>query len=188
MTPHAHPSDTLSRRSALCQLGVGLLSLTGITVGSGCGYTVGAPYATDIRTVHVPTFQCSDYRRGYELQLTEAIQKQIQLRTPYRLAKEPGADTRLSGRIVSISKRAPNLNQYRDPRELELSIAIEVKWEDLRTGQVINQQSVPLQGNAAQLLGNTTFAPETGQSLATGTQDTVNNLARQIVGLMEVPW
>ena len=94
----------------------------------------------------------------------------------------------MSGRIVSISKRAPNLNQYRDPRELELSLAIEVKWEDLRTGQVINQQSVPLQGNAAQLLGNTTYAPETGQSLATGTQDVVNNLARQIVGLMEVPW
>jgi hypothetical protein len=38
------------------------------------------------------------------------------------------------------------------------------------------------------LLGSTSFAPEPGQSMATATQDTVNNLARQIVGLMEVPW
>lgn len=188
MLPHDQSPEHLSRRSALGQLGVGLLALTGMSAVSGCGYTVGAPYATDIRTVHVPTFQCSDYRRGYELQLTEAVQKQIQLRTPYRLTKEPGADTRLTGRIVSIDKRVPNQNKYDDPRELELSIGIEVKWEDLRTGQVINQQTVPLAGNAAQLLGNSTFAPETGQSLATGTQDTVNNLARQIVGLMEVPW
>ncbi len=188
MTPDTPTPDNLSRRSALGQFGMGLLALTGLTGGAGCGYTVGAPYTTDIRTVHVPTFQSSDYRRGYELQLTEAIQKQIQMRTPYRLAKEPGADTRLSGRIVSLNKRVPNLNLYRDSRELEMAMGIEVKWEDLRTGQVINQQTVPLAGNAAQLLGTSTFAPEPGQSLATGTQDLVNNLARQIVGLMEVPW
>ncbi len=177
-----------SRRSAVCQLGAGLLALSGLAGGTGCGYTVGAPYATDIRTVHVPTFLCSDFRRGYELQLTEAVQKQIQLRTPYRLAKEPGADTRLTGRIVSIDKRVPNQNRLDDPRELELSIGVEVKWEDLRSGRVINQQTVPLAGNAAQLLGNTSFAPEAGQSLATGTQETVSILARQIVELMEVPW
>ena len=178
----------LSRRSALCQLGVSLLSLAPIAALSGCGYNVGAPYATNVRTVHVPTFQCSDYRRGYELQLTEAVQKQIQLRTPYRLAKEPGADTRLTGRIVSIDKRVPNVTKNDDPRELQLQVAIEVKWEDLRTGQILNQQTVPLAGNAAQLLGTSTFAPEAGQSLATSTQETVGILARQIVGLMEVPW
>ncbi len=188
MKPQALPLEILTRRSALRQLGVGLFALGGVTVLPGCGYTVGAPYATDIRTVHVPTFDCADYRRGYELQLTEAVQKQIQLRTPYRLAKEPGADTRLTGRIVSIDKRVPNQNKYDDPRELELNIGIEVKWEDLRNGQVINQQTIPLSGNAAQLLGTSTFAPEAGQSLATATQEAVSTLARQVVGLMEVPW
>ncbi len=167
---------------------MGLLSIANLSVLSGCGYTLGAPYATNIRTVHVPTFVCTDFRRGYETQLTEAVQKQIQMRTPYRLAKEPGADTRLTGRIIGIDKREPNQNKYDDPRELELSLGVEVKWEDLRTGQIINQQTVPLAGNAAQLLGTTSFAPEPGQSMATATQDTVNNLARQIVGLMEVPW
>jgi hypothetical protein len=43
-------------------------------------------------------------------------------------------------------------------------------------------------GNAAQVLGTSSFAPEAGQSLATGTQDAVNNIARQVVGLMEIPW
>ena len=188
MKPHIQSLNILSRRLALRQLGASLFALTGLSALPGCGYTVGAPFARDIRTVHVPTFQSADYRRGYELQLTEAVQKQIQLQTPYRLAKEPGADTRLTGRIVSIDKRVPNQNKYDDPRELQLSIGIEVKWEDLRTGQVINQQTVPLSGNAAQLLGTTTFAPEAGQSMATATQETVGILARQIVGLMEVPW
>ena len=188
MKPLDHSPKHLSRRSALCQLGVSLFGIGQFAALSGCGYNVGAPYATNIRTVHVPTFNCSDYRRGYELQLTEAVQKQIQLRTNYRLAKEPGADTRLTGRIVSIDKRVPNLTKRDDPRELQLQIGIEVKWEDLRTGQIINQQTVPLAGNAAQLLGTSTFAPEAGQSMATATQETVGILARQIVGLMEVPW
>lgn len=172
----------------LGQLGVALMWSCAGGVLSGCGYNIGAPHATHVRTVHVPTFQCADFRRGFEFQLTEAVQKQIQMRTPYRLAKEPGADTRLTGRIISIDKRVPNQNRFDDPRELELSIGLEVKWEDLRSGQIINQQTVPLAGNAAQLLGSTSFAPEAGQSMATATQETVNILARQVVGLMEVPW
>lgn len=187
MTITPTPSKPTIRRAALSRVGVLSLMLLSVLV-SGCGYTVGAPYASDVRTVHVPTFQCSDFRRGYELQLTEAVQKQIQLRTPFRLAKEPGADTRLTGRIVSIDKRVPNQTRGDDPRELELSIGVEVKWEDLRTGQVINQQTIPMAGNVAQVLGTTSFAPEAGQSLATATQESVNQLARQIVGLMEIPW
>ncbi len=181
-------STSQTRRSALRQLGLGVLLLGSSAGVLGCGYNIGAPHATHIRTVHVPSFQCADFRRGFDLQLTEAVQKQIQRQTPYRLAKEPGADTRLTGRIISIDKRVPNQNRFDDPRELELSISLEVKWEDLRTGQVINQQTIPVAGNAAQLLGTTSFAPEAGQSLATATQEAVNVLARQVVGLMEVPW
>ena len=77
MKPQALPLEILTRRSALRQLGVGLFSLGGVIAFPGCGYTVGAPYATDIRTVHVPTFECADFRRGYELQLTEAVNDNI---------------------------------------------------------------------------------------------------------------
>lgn len=158
---------------------------------------VGSPYGPEIRTVHVPTFTNDDarssyindgFRRGFELRLTEAIQKQIQTRTPYRLAKEPGADTRLTGRLVQVNKRVENQNRYDDPRELELSMNIEVTWEDLRSGQILAQRTVPVNAQIAQAVVNTSFAPETGQSLATATQDAVDQLARQIVGMMEAPW
>ncbi|MBX3438278.1 MAG: hypothetical protein KF861_12360 [Planctomycetaceae bacterium] len=155
----------------------------------GCaGYMVGGGYAPDIRTVHVPTFTTESYRRGFELQLTEAVQRQIQQRTPYRLAKEPGADTRLTGRVIEIRKDVLTENRFDDPRELQLSLAVEVRWEDLRTGQVLAQRQVPLRGNAAQLITQSSMAPEVGQSLATATQDAVDQMAQQIVGLMEAPW
>jgi hypothetical protein len=157
-------------------------------LAAGCGYMVGNSYAPEISTVHVPTFTSDSFRRGFELQLTEAVQKQIQDRTPYKLAKPPEADTRLVGRIISVDKRVENQNRYDDPRELELAIAVEVRWEDARTGQILSMTEIPVDPQAAHLVSQTSFAPEAGQSLATATQQAVDQLARQIVGMMEAPW
>ena len=154
----------------------------------GCGYQIGSPYPAEYRSIHVPTFTSESFRRGFELQLTEAVQKQIQDRTPFRLANDGNADTRLTGNIVSIDKRPVNQNKYDDPRELEMGIAVEVVWEDLRSGRVLAQRTVPIDARVAHLVVNTSFAPESGQSWATATQDAVDQLASEIVGMMETPW
>ena len=154
----------------------------------GCGYMVGNLYKADVRTVEVPIFQNDTFRRGLEYQLTEAVQKQIQTHTTYRLAKGPGADTRLTGRIVGVRKNVLGETQYDDPRELQLSIYVVVTWEDLRTGQLLATQEVPLQPQAIPVTGQAEFAPEVGHSLATATQDATDRLAQQIVNMMEAPW
>ncbi len=161
------------------------LVICGLT---GCGYMVGSAYGPDVRTVEVPIFQNATYRRNIEYQLTEAVQKEIEARTPFRLAKGPGADTRLTGQIVEIRKDVLGETRYDDPRELQLTIAIKVQWEDLRTGKILAQQEVPVAPDVLPLVGQASFAPEVGQSLATATQDAVNRLAAQIVNMMEVPW
>ncbi|WP_437186109.1 LPS assembly lipoprotein LptE [Planctomicrobium sp. SH668] len=173
------------------------LALWSLVCLSGCGYVVGSPYRTELRTIHVPTFrndafQASytndGYRRGFELQLTEAVQKRIQTATPFRLTKSENADTRLTGRVVNVSKGVVNQNKYDDPRELELNLGVEIVWEDLKSGQVLAQSTVPIDAQVAQAVVNTSFAPETGQSLATATQSAVDQMARKIVGMMEMPW
>jgi hypothetical protein len=155
--------------------------------GAGCGYMVGDSRAPEYHSVHVPMFTSEGFRRGYEQQLTEAVQKQLQMRG-YRLAKPPQAETRLVGHIVTIDKRPVNQNKYDDPRELELAMSIKVKWEDARTGQILSSTVVPIDPLGAHAVTQTTFAPETGQSLATATQASVDSLAREIVGMMEMPW
>ncbi len=170
-----------------CRLTLGLLLLA-VTMTGCAGYMVGGEYAPDIRTVHVPTFTTDSYRRGFELQLTDAVQKQIQSRTPYRLTKGPGADSRLTGHIVEVRKDVLTETRFDDPRELQLSLAVEVRWEDLRSGQVLASRQMPLNGDAVQLLAHSEYAPELGHSLATATQDVTESLARQIVSMMEVPW
>ena len=183
MPPNAPPQISVHS----CRRAAGILAAA-LLLCPGCGYVVGGAYAPDIRSVHVPTFTSDSFRRGIELQLTEAVQKQIQMRTPYRLAKEPGADTRLSGHIVQIRKDVLGETMYDDPRELQFSLAVEVTWEDLRSGQVLAQQRVPLAPDTVQLVSQSDFAPEVGHSLATAVQDAVDDLAGQIVGMMEAPW
>uniref|UniRef100_A0A7C4QM13 LptE family protein n=1 Tax=Schlesneria paludicola TaxID=360056 RepID=A0A7C4QM13_9PLAN len=155
---------------------------------SGCGYMLGSAYGPQIRTVEVPIFQNDTFRRGIEYQLTEAVQKEIQNRTPYRLAKGADADTRLSGRIVDLRKDVLGETNFDDPRELQVSLAIRVTWEDLRNGQILAQEVVPVGPDVLPLVGQAEFAPEVGQSLATATRDAVQRLAGQIVNMMEVPW
>lgn len=155
---------------------------------SGCGYNVGSPYNAEIRSIYVPTFTSNQFRRGIELQLTEAVQKQIQQRTPFRLVKEQNADTRLRGKIVTFQKGVLGETGLDDARELQMNLAVEVTWEDLRTGQVLAQQQIPISPDVILQTTQAEFAPEVGQSLATATQQAVDRLARNIVDMMEQPW
>lgn len=181
-----------TRRVALLTV----IAVSGFTL-SGCGYVVGSPYGSEIRSVHVPTFSNDAYkasyindgfRRGMELELTEAVQKQIQLRTPFKLVNDANADTRLTGRLVSTNKRVANQNKYDDPRELDLIIGVEVVWEDIRSGQILAEKTVPLDAHMAQAMVSASFAPEAGQSLTTATYNAVTQMAREIVSMMETPW
>lgn len=155
---------------------------------TGCGYRVGGNFQPDVRTVHVPIFESFANRRGLEYRLTEAVQREIKTRTPFQLAKEPHAQTRLTGRIVELNKAVLGETLQDDPRQLQLRLAVEVTWEDLQTGRVLAQQQIPLAPSIRQLVANGEFAPEVGQSMATGTQQAIEELATQIVDLMEVPW
>ena len=141
-----------------------------------------------IRSIHVPTFKSGSNRRSVEYQLTEAVQKQIQQRTPFRLVKDDDADTRLTGRIVDLRKSALGINQHSDARELQVNPLVEVTWKDLRTGKILIEQRVPMPPEMWQLATQPEFAPEVGQSLATVDQTAIDRLARNIVDIMETAW
>ena len=155
---------------------------------SGCGYAVGNGFAADVRTVHVPMFTSDTFRRNQAEQLTEAVHKQISLRTPYRLVTgDTPADARLTGHIVEVRKDLLTEDRFDDARELQVFTGIRLRFEDLRTGRIIASRTVPLTGETA-LVADATFAPEIGQSLATAQQAVFDDLAREVVNVMEVPW
>jgi hypothetical protein len=167
-----------------------LLALTALVLGavSGCGYIVGQGFGPEVRTVAVPMFLNETYRRDLEWQLTEAVQKQIQNRTLFKLVRGDEADTRLVGRIVQVRKDVLGETMWDDPRQLQFSLEVRVTWEDTRTGRLLAEQSLPLAPDMLPVAGRDEFAPELGQSLATAKYNALNRVAEKIVDMMEAPW
>jgi hypothetical protein len=190
-TPFVDGVHVAAQRHRLSATRIGRRGLFGLCLSltlTGCGYTVGPSFSRDIKTVAVPVFENTSNRRGLEFQLTEAVQQEITKRTNYRLAKGLEADTRLTGEIVSVRKSALGETRYDDPRQLQMNWVVRVKWEDLRNGQTLAQQEIPLSPEAIPINGQAEFSPEMGQSLASATNDGMLQMARRIVNLMEVPW
>ena len=164
-----------------------ILAFSVLTI-AGCGYTLGTQTRNDVRTVHVPVFKSESSRRNLDYLLTEAVQREIRTRTPYRLEDAETADTILTGRIVEIRKSLLSETRHDDPREVQLTVGAEVTWIDRRSGQILHQQTFPVGPQLTAQASSVSIAPEVGQSLATGQQEAAQRLAARIVDLMEAPW
>lgn len=165
------------------------------------GYSTKPNYDCSIRTVRVPMFQNVTIWRELEFELTRAVVREIEQRTPYKVVSaESNADTELTGKIIAFNKLLLNRNQLNEVREAQTTLAVEVIWRDLRTGAVL---SVPRPSNPAeaapgeaggpppppvlvQSIGG--FIPEVGESITTARKQNVDRLAIQIVSMMEAPW
>ena len=164
-----------------------LTALLAVVVG-GCGYVVGPLHREQVRSIAVPVFACEDDRRGLGLRLTEAVHKELQRRLPYQIVPGATADSRLTGRVLASYKDVTGETRDDDPRTLQLQLAVEVTWTDTRTQQVLARQVVADDSPAVTLLTDARFSPETGQSMATASQELVDRMARRIVDLLEAPW
>jgi len=186
ITDFGRSQDTIS--VGRCCLLIALLIMPVLSLISGCGYHVGAPYNPEIRSVHVPIFTSDLFRRDINIELTEAVQKEIRARTPFQLSSADRADTRLIGHVVEVNKSVLGETSFDDPRQLQLGIGVEVLWEETSGGQLLARQTLPIDPQTRQLLTQANFAPEIGQSYATAKHEAISRLARRIVDMMESPW
>lgn len=157
----------------------------------GCaGYQVGnwSLYPGDVYTVYVPMFESTSFRRNLGERLTEAVMKEIELKTPYKVVGNSSADSILSGRIVGETKRVVAENRFDDPRQLEVDLQVEVSWLDRHGAELREAATIPLPPELTMVAGSAGLVPEVGQSVATAHQQAIGRLAEQIVALMEMPW
>jgi hypothetical protein len=158
---------------------------------TGCaGYQVGTRslYEPDVTTVFVPMIESDSYRRDLGERLTEAVVKEIELKTPYKVVGTPDADSILSARLVRDTRRTLVENAFDDPRVLEVELLAEVTWLNRRRQPIAPAQCVPLPPELVVIHQTAPLIPEVGQSVATSQQQAIERLAEQIVSTMEAPW
>ena len=158
---------------------------------AGCfGYHVGnqSLYPAHIYTVYVPIFESDSFRRHLGERLTERVMKRIEEVTPYKVINSPDADSILTGRIIADAKRVVVEDRFDNPREVELNMAVRVRWIDRRGNPLRDCPAVPLPPELTTVSASATVVPEVGQSIATGQVEAIDKLAEQIVSMMETPW
>ena len=161
-----------------------------VALGGCAGYRFGnqSLYPADIQTVRVPVFQSSSFRRDLGEQLTEAVVKEIEKRTPFKVVRDASADSVLIGRITHESKHLLNETREGDSRELELNLVVNVRWVN-RRGEVIREcPPLKVPTDAVDVNAASHFVPEYGQSTATAQLQAIQTLAERIVNLMETQW
>jgi hypothetical protein len=119
--------------------------------------------------------------------LTEAVVKEIESQTPYKVVPSSDADSVLTGVIGQAQKKTQVSAPSDDPREIEFRVSCRVQWVN-RRGDLIRQQVVSVPDTLIPATGRGTLVPEVGQSGATAQQQAIDDLARQIVSMMETPW
>lgn len=104
------------------------------------GYTTAPQYDRSIHTVYVPIFKNLTFWKRMEFELTRQVIREIETKTPYKVVSDRSkADTELLGTIISYNKNVINRNQLNEIREAETTLAVEVVWRDLRTGEILSR-------------------------------------------------
>jgi hypothetical protein len=187
------PSVTNKRRTtanlqfAICNLQFAfcLVALTGCA-----GYQTGAGslYAPDVATVYVPMIDSDSYRRDLGERLTEAVIKEIELKTPYKVVSTPDADSILSARLLTDRRRTIIENAFDDPRLSETELRAEVTWLNRRRLPIVPAQMLAVPPDLVEISSTSTLIPESGMSVQTSQQQAIERMAQQIVSTMEAPW
>ncbi len=153
---------------------------------AGCGYSTdrAGEYRTAnankdrIRTVALDIFDSREFRRGIELQLTEALAKRIEAETPFKLAKKERADTVLTGEIRQVRQGTIGRDfEQVKPRETAATLVVSWQWKDLRTGEVLVDRP--------RFVHTVDYIRPVGEEFHHAMQRDVDKMAESIVELME---
>lgn len=165
-----------SLRRFLAPVALALLSL----LSSSCGYSSRSLFNAGYKTIAVPIFGNKDFRREWEFRLTEAIDKNIEFRTPYKVVSQDKADTVLTGEITKIDENVLTERTGTDlPRESQLTVIVDFTWKD-RSGRVLLERKG--------FNRSATEIPQVGERVEDAEQEAVERLAEAIVDQMRTDW
>ncbi len=174
----------------MTRLGVGCVigGLLALPIGSCAsdptqGYAAVSPFPTGVTTIAVEIFDNRTFHRDLEFELADALIKEIEARTPYKVTSADRANSILTGRIRNVERDQLSKSRLTGlSEEVIISVTIDFQWRDLRTDE-------PLLGRES-FTGHGLFVPSrpTGEPIELGEFAVVQRLARDVVSEMRAQW
>ncbi|MEN6429124.1 MAG: LPS assembly lipoprotein LptE [Phycisphaerales bacterium] len=150
--------------------------------GRSTGYSNASLFPNEVESVYVEMFDNRSFRRGTEFTFSNALAKQIETQTPYKVvSSRDRADSVMGGQLVAINESILTLERdLGRALEKEVLLTAVVNWKSLKSGKLmINSQTVTAAA---------TYSEFQGQDFTYASAVAANKLALKVVQLMENPW
>jgi hypothetical protein len=147
------------------------------TLFSGCGYHMGSLASHDVSNIHIAMFDNDSFRRGLEVDLTNALVQEITRRMQLRVVEREGASSLLTGKIVSVRERVLTHDAENNVLSKEITIAVDFEWRNLRSGRIL--------ASDVRLSAPAQLTIVAGESVGQATADSLHTIAELIVDRME---
>lgn len=146
----------------------------------GCGYSSKSLLRSNVRSIYVPIFDNTTFRRGYEFDLTRAVRDQILLRTRLHVVDKDEADSILFGKITSFTENVFIENSRDNIIDSQTSVGISIRWVDRRTGRTLVERH--------DIRKAAEFIVPRNETLTSSGNEAFVNVARGIVDALEEDW
>jgi len=118
--------------------------LAGLVSWSGCpGYSSRSLYRDDIKSIYVQFFDNRTFWRGFEVFLTKAIVKEVELSTPLVFAAKDRADSILTGELMEFKLHTAVESKEVQVIVTRVTAVVKFRWYDRLTGaDIVPEQTV----------------------------------------------
>ncbi|MBI1190296.1 MAG: hypothetical protein GC200_06400 [Tepidisphaera sp.] len=147
------------------------------------GYSFQSTYPAGVRTVSVPIFDNYSFDTGVEVELTDAIIKEIQRSTDLKVVQGGSAESQLKGVVTKSQLRRLSIQRGSGyVQEVAVTLTVDFDWKDTRTGKLLTSRR--------QFAASDSFVPVpgSGERIETGRHGAVQRLAHDIVAELREGW
>lgn len=150
------------------------------------GYSLATTFPADVKTVSVPVFKNQSTTPGLEVEVTEAVIKEIQRATSVRVVTPgPGAsaDASLKGVVTDVNLRRLSVRSGTGLiQELGYQVTIDFDFRDERDGKILTSRR--------NFTATDTFTPATGvgEKIEAGQRGAAQRLAKDLVNELRAGW
>lgn len=159
------------------------ISCTSCETDPTVGYSSSSLYPKQYQSIAIPIFQNSTMTRDVEFMLTDAIIKEIQVRSPYRVVDKHVAETILTGTITSMKLSTLSRSQTTGlDNEVLFKVVIDFEWYDQVNGnRIVGRKN---------FASSAVFIPSrpSSEPLEIGQFAVVQQLASDIIDQMQASW
>lgn len=174
--------NRLGRALAVLAIVGAAFATAGCSTDPSRGYSFSPTVAGNGRTVRVDIFDNYTFSKGTEVELTEAIIKELQRSTSLKIAGA-GADTSLTGVVRTVDMKQVARDSVTGlADQIAIKVTVDFEWKDNRTGTVLvgrkNFSAVD------------TFVPGqgTGEPIEMGRRTANQRLAQELVAELRSAW